>query len=70
MTRGTRQRVKLASPIRAHMEEGARQLLRQQKISEAEYASYIDQTLSLFQEFATKSGAIDCIGSGASCDIL
>ncbi len=52
------------------MEEGARQLLRQQKISEAEYASYIDQTLSLFQEFATKSGAIDCIGSGASCDIL
>ena len=39
--------------------EGARQLLKQGKISEAEYASYVDRTLSLFQEFATKSGAID-----------
>jgi mannose/cellobiose epimerase-like protein (N-acyl-D-glucosamine 2-epimerase family) len=39
--------------------EGARQLLKQGKISQAEYASYIDGALSLFQEFATKSGAID-----------
>lgn len=39
--------------------EGARQLLKQGKINEAEYASYIDQALSLFQEFATQSGAID-----------
>jgi hypothetical protein len=39
--------------------EGARQLFKQEKLSEAEYASYIDQALSMFQEFAAQSGAID-----------
>lgn len=38
--------------------EGARQLLKQGKINEAEYASYIHHALDLFQEFATQSGAI------------
>ena len=44
--------------------EGARQLLRQKRISKADYASYIDQALSLFQDFATNSSAIDW-GTGA-----
>jgi hypothetical protein len=39
--------------------EGARQLLRQEKISHAECASYIDRALNLFQEFITVSGAIE-----------
>ena len=39
--------------------EGARQLLKQAEISQADYASYIARALSLFQEFATTSGAID-----------
>ena len=39
--------------------EGARQLLKQGRISEAQYASYVDESVSLFQQFATESGAID-----------
>jgi hypothetical protein len=39
--------------------EGARQLLRQEKISRAECVAYIDRALNLFQEFITISGAID-----------
>lgn len=39
--------------------EGARQLLKQKKISETEYELYIHRAVILFQEFATQSGAID-----------
>jgi hypothetical protein len=39
--------------------EGARQLLKQGRIDAAQYFSYIDQSVSLFQPFATDSGAVD-----------
>jgi hypothetical protein len=39
--------------------EGARQLLAQRSISEAEYFSYIDQSVSLFQKFVTDAGAVN-----------
>jgi hypothetical protein len=39
--------------------EGARQLLKQGRIGEAECASYMRKAVDLFQEFAITSGAID-----------
>jgi hypothetical protein len=39
--------------------EGARQLLRQQRINAVGYRSYVDETVRLFQQFAAESGALD-----------
>jgi hypothetical protein len=39
--------------------EGARQLLKQRQIDEAQYNSYVDESIELFHQFATGSGAID-----------
>jgi len=39
--------------------EAARQLLKQRRIDEAKYSAYIDESVGLFQQFATDSGAVD-----------
>ena len=39
--------------------EGARQLRAQGAISQPQYQSYVDRTVSVFQDFAARSGAVD-----------